>query len=148
MLKINKEGKDIFLLSTSSLIAQLIPVFASIILARIYTAEQYGDWGIFLSYVGILSIIVMGQYEMAIVRPFSTKESTDLVYLCTLLGFSWMVLCYLVILVLDYTISTIFIRYRVLIYYLFMFFFLDYYKSTYITRIEKRVMLLLLFLEF
>lgn len=103
MLKINKEGKDIFLLSTSSLIAQLIPVFASIILARIYTAEQYGDWGIFLSYVGILSIIVMGQYEMAIVRPFSTKESTDLVYLCTLLGFSWMVLCYLVILVLDYT---------------------------------------------
>lgn len=101
MVKINKEGKDIFTLSIGALIAQLIPVIASIVLTRIYSAEQFGDWGIFLSYSGILSILVMGQYEMAIVRPHRERDAENVVRLCFAWGLLFSVALYAVFIVSD-----------------------------------------------
>lgn len=101
MVKINKEGKDIFTLSIGALIAQLIPVIASLVLARIYSAEQFGDWGIFLSYSGILSILVMGQYEMAIVRPHRECDAENVVRLCFACGLMFSIVLYAVFLVSD-----------------------------------------------
>lgn len=78
--------KNIFTLSTGSIIAQLIPVVASLVLAHLYTAEQYGDWGVFLSYVSILSIVITGQYEAAIIRPEKDADAHNLVVLCLLVA--------------------------------------------------------------
>lgn len=104
MIKINKEGKDIFVLSFGSLIAQAIPIVASLILAHIYNAEQYGNWGTFLSFAGILSVVVMGQYEMAIVRPElkDEKNADNLVRLCVLIGVGFSLLLYLVLILSDF----------------------------------------------
>lgn len=82
MVKINKEGKDIFTLSIGAFLAQIVPVVASIILARIYTAEQFGDKGIFLSAAAILAVIVTGQYEMSVVRPEKEEDAHSLIRLC------------------------------------------------------------------
>lgn len=101
MIKINKEGKDIFTLSIGALVAQLIPVIASLILARIYTAEQFGDWGVFLSYSGILGILVMGQYEMAIVRPHRETDAENLVRLCFASGLLFTFLTLVIVYVSD-----------------------------------------------
>lgn len=82
----SRDRKDIFTLSAGSLVAQVIPVLASLVLAHIYTAEEYGGWGVFLSYAGILSIVVMGQYEMAVVRPEKNEDADAVVQLCICAG--------------------------------------------------------------
>lgn len=101
MVIINKEGKDIFTLSIGALVAQLIPVIASLVLARLYSTEQFGDWGVFLSYSGILSILVMGQYEMAIVRPHRECDAEAVVRLCFILGILFTLIVYAVFAVSD-----------------------------------------------
>lgn len=101
MIRLNKEGKDIFTLSFGSVIAQLIPVIASLILAHIYDAEQYGNWGVFLSYTGILSIIITGQYEMAIVRPDKDSDARAIVRLCMMIGCALTILITLLIYAFD-----------------------------------------------
>ena len=54
-MKIGESGKHILTLGAGTLVAQLIPVLASVVLARIYSADAYGDWGIFLSVVSLLA---------------------------------------------------------------------------------------------
>lgn len=99
MMKTTKAGRDIFTLSIGALIAQLIPIVASLILARIYSMEQFADAGIFISYAGILSIVAMGQYEMAIVRPQEEHEARHIIRLCLGIGLGFMTLSYFVILI-------------------------------------------------
>lgn len=86
MKPVSELTKNIFTLSTGSIIAQLIPVLASLILAHLYTAEQYGEWGVFLSYASILSIGITGQYEAAIIRPEKDADAHNLVVLCLLIA--------------------------------------------------------------
>lgn len=99
MVRINKEVKDIFTLSIGSFVAQLIPVLASLILARIYSAEQFGDKGVFLSCAAIIGVIVTGQYEMSIVRPEKENDAHALVRLCFLnvLFLSFITFCVILI---------------------------------------------------
>ena len=42
-MKIGESGKHILTLGAGTLVAQLIPVLASVVLARIYSADAYGD---------------------------------------------------------------------------------------------------------
>lgn len=89
-MKLYKTGKDIFTLSLGSFVAQLIPFLASLVLARFYTSEQYCNWGVFLSWAAILDRVVMGQYEMSVVRPEREEDARALVRLCMLAGLATM----------------------------------------------------------
>ena len=84
-MKIGKTGKHILTLGAGTLIAQSIPLLASVVLAHIYSADSYGDWGIFLSLVTLLSVMATGQYELAIVRPETERESEMVIRLCFLI---------------------------------------------------------------
>ncbi|WP_270547146.1 lipopolysaccharide biosynthesis protein [Butyricimonas paravirosa] len=68
-------------LSIGTILSQVIPIAVSFILARLYTPDDYGDWGIFSSYTAILAVIVCGKYEYAILRP---KRLIDAFHLCAL----------------------------------------------------------------
>lgn len=97
MKPVSELTKNIFTLSTGSIIAQLIPVLASLILAHLYTAEQYGEWGVFVSYVCILSVIITGQYEAAIIRPHKEEDAHNLVILCLLIAVTLSISLFLII---------------------------------------------------
>lgn len=58
---------------SGTFIAQLIPILVSPILARLYTPEDFGVLGVFISLVIILSIIGTGRFELALFLPKRIK---------------------------------------------------------------------------
>ena len=84
-MRIGEAGKHVLTLGAGSVVAQSIPLLASVVLAHIYSAEAYGDWGIFLSLSTLLAVVATGQYELAIVRPESERDAEMVVRLCFLL---------------------------------------------------------------
>lgn len=94
-MKIGEAGRHILTLSAGSVVAQLIPIVASLVLARLYSAESYGDWGIFLSFATMFAVVATGQYEMAIVRPESDRDAEMVVRLCFLIECGFFLLSFL-----------------------------------------------------
>lgn len=76
--------RSVATLSVGSVVSQLIPVLMSLVLARIYTPQNYGDFGVFINCVGILAVFVCGRYDYAIVRP---KREVDALNLMALAAF-------------------------------------------------------------
>ncbi|MDA3838535.1 MAG: oligosaccharide flippase family protein [Candidatus Delongbacteria bacterium] len=76
--------KNVGKLFSASAIAQAIPFFILPFLTRIYGPEEFGVWVYFLSLSGILSIIITGNYEFAIMLP-KTKLDATLVVTSTIL---------------------------------------------------------------
>ena len=68
-------------------IAQLIPFLFSFLIARLYSPEQFGIFGLLLSITGPLSVIVCLRYELAIALPKDENESLGLVKLGWIIAF-------------------------------------------------------------
>ena len=62
-------------------IAQLIPFLFSFFIARMYSPEQFGTFGLLLSITGPLSVVVCLRYESTIVLPKDEKEAIGLIHL-------------------------------------------------------------------
>lgn len=71
---ISEYNQNILTLFTGTLIAQAIPIIISPILTRLYSPEDFGLYGLFISIVSILSVLVSGSYEHAIVLPEKIKD--------------------------------------------------------------------------
>ncbi|KSU60396.1 hypothetical protein AS034_16270 [[Bacillus] enclensis] len=65
--------RKVLLLSSSTIMAQLIMLIISPILTRVYSPESFGELAIFLSFILILSEVSSLKYDMAILIP-SEKE--------------------------------------------------------------------------
>ena len=78
--------KNVGKLFSASAIAQAIPFFVLPFLTRIYGPEEFGVWVYFLSLSGILSIIITGNYEFAIMLPKERSEAASTVSLTLLLA--------------------------------------------------------------
>ncbi|MBN1143648.1 MAG: oligosaccharide flippase family protein, partial [Bacteroidales bacterium] len=70
---------------TGTAVAQFVPVLISPILTRIFTPDDFGILTVFLSYSMIVSTIISGKYEMAIMLPKSREDAINLSGLATLL---------------------------------------------------------------
>lgn len=84
------------MLSIGTVVAQAIPLVVTPILTRIYSPDQFGIYVIYLAILAILSVVVTGRYEHAIMIQKSEHEAWDIVVLvilivtlcCSLLGVS------------------------------------------------------------
>lgn len=61
-------------LSSSSTLMMFLPLVVTPILSRLYTPEDYGEWGIFSSTFYIINSFLFLSYENAIVRSESDRE--------------------------------------------------------------------------
>ncbi len=61
----------------SSLISQLIPFIILPFLTRMYSPEDFGFWAYFLSLSGMVSILMTGNYEFAVVMPKDKKDALN-----------------------------------------------------------------------
>lgn len=77
--------RNMMTLSLGTIISQVIPIILSPILARLYSPDDFGLWGIFSSTAIICSIFMTGRYELAILRPKEDKDALTLVRLCLLI---------------------------------------------------------------
>ena len=79
--KVSSLLKNILLLSTGTGIAQVIPMLASIILARLYTNYDYGGLSVFISVTGIAGVIATLRYELTIILPKKANDARNLLAL-------------------------------------------------------------------
>ena len=78
--------RSVATLSVGSVVSQLIPVLMSLVLARLYTPQNYGDFGVFINCVGILAVFVCGRYDYAIVRPEREVDALNLMALAAFIA--------------------------------------------------------------
>lgn len=72
-------------MSSSNLLMFLLPAVVTPILSRLYTQADFGEWGVFSSFVSILTIAIFAGYENTIVK--ATEEEIPYVStLCLLMG--------------------------------------------------------------
>lgn len=69
---------DVLKLASGAVIAQLLAVLASPILARFYGPEAFGLWALFTSITGIIGVIASLRYELSIMLPESEDEAANL----------------------------------------------------------------------
>ncbi len=74
-------AKHVITLMTGASVAQIIPLLLSPILTRLYGPTDFGVFAIYLSVVGLFSVIATGRYELAIVLPKKTNDALALVKL-------------------------------------------------------------------
>ena len=87
--------KNILLLLSGSVIAQLIVVLVSPILTRLYEPTVFGASALFLSISSILMVLVTGRYEMAIVQTKKDHDGLSLVLISIFLSIFFSILLYL-----------------------------------------------------
>ncbi len=62
-------SRNVLTLMTSTTIAQAIPLAISPILTRLYTPSDFGIFALYMSISSIISVVVTGRYELAIMLP-------------------------------------------------------------------------------
>ena len=72
---------------TGTTVAQAIPIAISPILTRIYSPEDFGILALFISITTILSTVITGGYEFAIMLPKEDNKARSVMGLCILLSF-------------------------------------------------------------
>ncbi|WP_281176649.1 lipopolysaccharide biosynthesis protein [Shouchella shacheensis] len=68
-------------LMSGTAIAQILTVASAPILTRLFTPEQFGVLGLYISIISILTVLMTLRYEMAIVLPKNDKEAANLLWL-------------------------------------------------------------------
>lgn len=78
--------KSIATLAVGTSLAQVIVIVATPILSRLYTPEQFGGYGMYITAVGLLATIAALGYEMAIVKEDEEKNADHLFQACILIS--------------------------------------------------------------
>lgn len=77
-IKSSEFFKNVFILSSGTALAQLIPVMIAPILSRIYSPEEFGRLALYLAIIQILGSLSTGRYELAILLPKEEKRGVQL----------------------------------------------------------------------
>lgn len=70
--------KNVLTLMTGTAFAQILPILTSPILTRLYTPEEFGEFGIFIAILGVISVIGCLRYELAIALPKEDKDAINI----------------------------------------------------------------------
>src|SRR5450759_598427 len=74
-------------LITGTVIAQLISILLQPVLRRFFSPETFGTYSVYLSIVGIITVISSLRYDDAIVLPKNDKESANVLFLSLISNF-------------------------------------------------------------
>ena len=77
----NEFIRNLITLSSGTVIAQAIPMLATLVLSRLYSPSEMGEWGVFSSYASILGVMACLRYDNAIVKPLQVVDAYNLSFL-------------------------------------------------------------------
>ncbi len=107
VLELFKQGgsaRNVLTLMTGTVIAQGVTIAAAPILTRIYTPEYFGVLALYVSIVGILSVVICWRYELAIVLPEENRDAANLLIMSIIINVG---MCLLILLVVIFFAKTI-----------------------------------------
>lgn len=99
-MKISSYFRNIGIISGATILAQAITILALPILTRIYTTQDFEDFGIFTAFILILSSVISLRFNIAIPLAKDNKEMFALTYLslfCTVMISVILICIYLLI---------------------------------------------------
>ena len=91
---------------TGTAVAQVIPLAITPILTRLYTPEDFGLLALYLSTVSVVSILVTGNYEKAIIMPKEDRDAIGIVKLALTLVVVGCAAVLMITLLFDKTIAS------------------------------------------
>ncbi|KXG81457.1 lipopolysaccharide biosynthesis protein [Pseudomonas mosselii] len=94
-------------LMTGTGLAQALPIALAPILTRLYTPEDFGIFALYGSICAMLTVLVTGKYDLAIVVPKYENEAVNLVALALLLSLSISLLLMALLVISDNAIVTL-----------------------------------------
>lgn len=87
-----------FTVAGGTFFSQIIPLAILPILTRLYSPEEFGTLALYIAFFSILSVVVTGRYEMAIMLPKKEKDAISLFQISFLFSFIFSIFFLLVIL--------------------------------------------------
>lgn len=121
MFKKDSLIKNISVLVTGTVIAQIIPVALQPILKRLFTPEDFGVFEIYLKTLGILFVIFAMKYDMAIILPKNKIKALLILSLSISFALFFTLISYLLLLFFDTEIMNLLrfpIKYKIALYLL------------------------------
>jgi len=100
--------KSIVNILSLSLISQIIYVLCSPIISRLYSPTEFGYFVFLISFSSIISLIMMGRYENAILIAENNREKNSLVTISLFFGLIGLVLSLLVFIIANQNLSDFF----------------------------------------
>lgn len=85
-LQKNNFNANVTKLVLGSGFAQIIPIFLTPILTRIYSPEDFGVFALYMAIASILGVIASARYELSIVLPKNDQNAVDIFYLCNIVS--------------------------------------------------------------
>ncbi|HIF59725.1 MAG: lipopolysaccharide biosynthesis protein [Gammaproteobacteria bacterium] len=85
-------SRNVLTLMTGTALAQALPIAVAPILTRIYTPEDFGLLALFLAVFAVLSAVVTGRYEMAVMAQENEFQAENMVFLSILVALTMLVL--------------------------------------------------------
>lgn len=80
-------ARNVVTLMTGTTFAQALMILVAPILTRLYSPEDFGVFALYISILGILSVVSCWRYELAIVLPEKDEDAANLLVLSILICF-------------------------------------------------------------
>lgn len=97
--------KNIVILMFGSGISQLIPFLMSVVLARLYTSEEFGVFTLFTSIASFLGVFTTLRYEIPVMLPKKKSDAFHLVILSLGISLIVSIIVFLATIIAPYVIS-------------------------------------------
>ena len=101
MFKENSLYKNISILISGTVIAQVIPIALQPLLKRIFTPEDFGVFDLYLKILGILFVVFALKYDMGVVLPKNKVKAQALLIISMLSALIFTAITFLIVLLFN-----------------------------------------------
>ena len=119
-MKKNSFFSNIALLTSGSLLAQIIVIFCAPILTRLYTADVLGMYSYIIAIVSIFTSVLNGRYDMAIVSEDNESNIWAIIKLAFIVGISTSIIATIGFGIYFCVVRVEYISYRYMIFFFFL----------------------------
>jgi len=99
--------RNVMTLMTGTALAQALAVLVAPVLTRLYKPEDFGILALFISIVGILSVVACWRYDQAIVLAEKDKDAANLLALSIMIAIGMSLLILVIIALFRHSIATL-----------------------------------------
>ncbi|MDP2966019.1 MAG: oligosaccharide flippase family protein [Pelolinea sp.] len=90
---------DVLTIASGTIISQIIAALAIPIVTRIYSAESYGTYSLFVSIITIIGSVATLKYELSIALPEKDEEAVNQLYLSIIISFLFSFILFMLLLI-------------------------------------------------
>lgn len=71
-------------MSLSNIVMYTLPIVVTPVLSRLYSPSDFGEWGVFSSFIAIITIALFLSYDNALMKAEGNKELSGITLLCSI----------------------------------------------------------------